>query len=379
MKPSARYASIDILRGILMVLMALDHAMLFIARQHSPGEYWGGSFPSYSSALPFITRAITHLCAPGFFFLMGTGMALFAISRSRSGWSYIRITSHFIGRGLLLIILEFTIIAWGWQLAPGGWVLKQYFGVMAALGSTMVITSIIAGLLSLPSRRKALAIAATVLGCLLPVLANLSMPSINDWNKIQPMLSRLFLVPGGDLNFWLQYPILPWLGLVFLGLAFGVLMYHNKSLAYRIIAISGALFLVLFIAIRGLNGFGNLRPRSGASWIDWLNVVKYPPELAFTLLTLGIDMLLLAGIGWLIEKNQTCKSCKYLTLPFKQFGQTPLFFYVVHLYLYASIGHLLSPWVTTLPQTYMFCLVGLLILYPLCYGYQWLASYRVKQ
>ena len=83
-KPS-RLLSLDGLRGLIMVLMALDHANHFIAQQHSPGEYWGGPFPAYRDVLPFLTRLVTHLCAPGFFFLMGVSMFLFANSRRKQG------------------------------------------------------------------------------------------------------------------------------------------------------------------------------------------------------------------------------------------------------------------------------------------------------
>jgi len=79
-----------------MVLMALDHANHFVAQQHSPGEYWGGSFPVYHSTLAFLTRLVTHLSAPGFFFLMGVGMVLFAHSRRKRGWGEGAIVRQFL-------------------------------------------------------------------------------------------------------------------------------------------------------------------------------------------------------------------------------------------------------------------------------------------
>src|SRR6187402_1278160 len=90
-----RVAAIDALRGLIMVVMALDHANYFVAKSHVGNEFWFIPAPFYPTALDFLTRAVTHLAAPGFFFLMGAGMALFAASRKRAGWSNASITRHF--------------------------------------------------------------------------------------------------------------------------------------------------------------------------------------------------------------------------------------------------------------------------------------------
>ena len=86
-KRPSRFLALDALRGLIVVLMALDHANYFVAQQHSSGEHWGGAFPAYSDSLTFLTRWVTHPVAPGFMFLMGAGMALFAHSRRKRGWS----------------------------------------------------------------------------------------------------------------------------------------------------------------------------------------------------------------------------------------------------------------------------------------------------
>ena len=102
--PGGRLVALDAHRGLIMVLMAIDHASYFIARVHS-AEFWGTALPTYSSVFWFWTRWVTHLCAPGFFFLMGIGMALFAGSHLKSGWGEGRITRFFVIRGLFLILL----------------------------------------------------------------------------------------------------------------------------------------------------------------------------------------------------------------------------------------------------------------------------------
>ena len=110
-----RIDALDAHRGFIMVLMAIDHASYFIARVHS-AEFWGTALPVYSSALWFWTRWVTHLCAPGFFFLMGIGITLLAGARRRAGWEEGRITRFLISRGLLLIFLQLFVEDPAWML-----------------------------------------------------------------------------------------------------------------------------------------------------------------------------------------------------------------------------------------------------------------------
>ena len=140
-RKAPRLIPLDALRGLVMVLMALDHANHFIAQQHSPGEYWGGPFPAYHSALAFLTRLVTHLSAPGFFFLMGVGMVLFADSRRKRGWGEGAIVRHLLVRGGLLVVLQLLVVNRAWELSPGGWGLDIYIGVLFALGGTMILGS----------------------------------------------------------------------------------------------------------------------------------------------------------------------------------------------------------------------------------------------
>ncbi len=113
-----RLLSIDALRGLIMVLMAVDHANYFVARMHPNGEFWGIPLPRYDSVLAFLTRFVTQPCAPGFFFLMGVGMFLFANSRRNQGWTETRILRHFIFRGVILVLLQFFLENAAWLLGP---------------------------------------------------------------------------------------------------------------------------------------------------------------------------------------------------------------------------------------------------------------------
>ena len=351
---ASRLPPLDALRGLIIVLMALDHANHFIAQQHSPGEYWGGAFPVYRNALAFLTRLVTHLSAPGFFFLMGVGMVLFATSRRKRGWSEWAIVGHFLIRGGLLIALQLLVVNRAWELSPGGWVLETYIGVLFALGGTMILGTLLLWL------RPEVLLALTgvlVLG------TELLTPDPSLWNQTFSPLNRLLLAPGGDLELWVNYPVLPWLELVTLGMVFGCWLVDNPRRAFERALRLGGAFLLAFVVVRCLDGFGNIRPREGNTWIDFLNVVKYPPSISFNLLTMGINLIML---GLFARANERLRP--YFQ-PLLVFGRVPLFLYLTHLFLYAGLGLWLTSDGTRIPVMYPLWLLGLLILYPLCLWY----------
>ena len=347
----------DALRGLIMVFMALDHANHFIAQKHSSGEYWGGAFPKYNDVLPFLTRWITHLSAPGFFFLMGMGMWIFAHSRQKQGWSKSQIIRHFVARGFILIALQFFIVNPAWQLSPSGWMIEKYIGVLFALGGTMILGTI---LILLPTHY--------LIPLTLIFLFNNAFPLLDpaSWGENFNTLQRLTFIPGGDLMLWVNYPIFPWLPLVTLGMLFGHWLQKDKEKAYQRALWIGVSFLLLFIITRPLGNFWNIRSLFGESWIDFLNVVKYPPSLTFIFMTMGINLLLL----WMFSKLD--KALR----PLIAFGKTPLFFYITHLYLYATLGICFTPNGTSIPKMLPFWLLGLVILYPLNL---WYARFKKRQ
>jgi uncharacterized membrane protein len=362
---SSRLLAIDTLRGLIMVFMALDHANYFIARQHSSGEYWVGQFPHYNSALPFLTRLITHFCAPGFFLLMGMGMYLFAHTRQEQGWSKAKIRRHFIIRGATLMGLQLTIVNLAWGLSPGEFV-RFYIGVLFALGGTMILGSLL--LWSKP-------IVLISLAGILFVGMDTLVPDPNLWNQLGnagfgEVLNLLLIQPGGTMFMWSNYPILPWLELVILGLLIGSWFVKDQQSAYTRVLKLGLVMLIVFIIVRYLDGFGNLRPRAGDSWIDFFNMVKYPPAITFTLFTTGVNLILLNGFHRVREKAQ--KTLKPLVV----FGCSPLFFYVLHLYLYGVIGLVFAPQGTSLPVMYLFWILGLALLYPVC---RWYGRIKTQQ
>jgi len=367
---SKRLFPLDALRGLIIVFMALDHANYFIAQQHSSGEHWGGAFPSYTSALPFITRLVTHLSAPGFFFLMGTGMLLFAEAQRKQGWKAWKIISHFWIRGFALIALQLLVINPIWKAGPEFFP-EKYIGVLIALGGTMIFGSLF---LRLPPN----ALLILTLGLLIGT--ELLHPTPEMWGQLNNEPWNLLLIrSGGDGTFWSNYPTLPWLELVVFGLLFGRWLLANEKDAYQKGLWIGIALLVLFVIIRYFDGFGNIRPRAGDTWIDFLNVVKYPPSMAFTFLTMGVNLIILwgfsrggpstptrsalpgqAGSGWCVE------TAGRLLVPF---GSAPLFVYILHLALYMLMGRLFTPDGTSIPAMLLYWLAGLVTLYPLALWY----------
>jgi len=363
---AARLLPLDALRGLIIVFMALDHANLFIAQKHSPGEYWGGGFPVYYDTLAFLTRFVTHLCAPGFFFLMGAGMMLFATSRQKRGWGKWAIIRHFFIRGGLLIVLQLLVVNRAWELSPSGWGVRTYAGVLFALGGTMILGSLLLWL------KPKVLLGLTIL---LVVGTELLVPDPGLWGPGTNPLDLLLMVPGGigsgeNLVLWSNYPILPWLELVTFGLVFGYWLVDNPRKAFERSLKLGGAFLLGFLIIRYLDGFGNIRPRMGNSWMDFLNPVKYPPSITFTLLTMGLNLIVMAAFAQSSEKVQ-----KFLR-PLAVFGQTPLFFYILHVFLYAGLAWWMTPNGTSTPAMYPYWILGLLILFPLC---RWYSLFKHRQ
>lgn len=346
-----RLLPIDALRGLIMVVMALDHASLLVAQQHPRAEHWGLPMPEYESALPFITRFVTHIAATGFFFLMGIGMHFFTQTRLQIGWSRWAVIRHFWLRGLLLIVIQLLIVNRVWELSIG-WDIDIYLGVLFALGGSMILASLFLWL------KPAYLL---VLAAALFVGTELIHPDPTQWGKINSSLADILMLrPGGDSSIWSNYPILPWLELVIFGMLFGHWLMNNSQLAYRRGLILGGSFLAAFLLLRWIDGFGNIRPRAGSSWIDFLNVVKYPPSMAFTLLTTAANLVFLYAFSRLSAWR------RYLLEPLAVLGRAPLFFYVIHLFIYALMGILFTPSGTTLLYMYLFWIAGLLILLPLC-------------
>ncbi len=294
-------------------------------------------------------------------FLMGAGMALFAHSRRKMGWSEGAIIRHFLLRGGLLLVLQLLVVNAAWRLGPAPFP-TIYIGVLFALGGGMILGSLFL-------RLKAWQL--TGVAAVLLVGMELLHPDPSLWGQIfgKP-LGLLFGYSGGSMEFWSNYPILPWLELVIFGMAFGKWVLVDREEAFNRGLVLGIAFLAGFLILRSVDGFGNIRPRAGDTWIDFLNVVKYPPAMTFTLLTMGLNLIVL----WVFSRAGEVGGL--LLRPLAAFGRAPLFFYVLHLFLYAAIGRLLTPVGTSIPAMYPFWLLGLVILFPLTL---WYGGFKQRQ
>lgn len=342
--------------------MAIDHASFFVARVH-PFETWTNPPPYYESATAFLTRWITHLCAPGFFLLMGAGMAWFAESRRAAGWTAARVRRVLVTRGALLLLVQHFVENPAWLIglvtaSPAAEARLLYPGgtgdaflvlaVISALGVALIFWGL---LIDAPSPVVWIvtiaALAATVL--LTPPVATPDLP----W--------RWFLLPGVTEPTHVLYPFVPWLVPAGLGVLMGR---HRGSRDSRLLAI-GVTAVAIFVVLRALSLGDPHPPQAGA--IGFLTITKYPPSLDFFLVTLGLDLILL----WALARAQGSA----LLEPLAVFGRVPLFFYLLHLYVF-GIASIFFPDGASFTVTYVVWAAALVVMYPLC---RWYAGFKARQ
>lgn len=342
-----RFAAFDRLRGLIMVLMAIDHASYFIARVHA-SEIWS-EVPQPAT----ITRWITHLCAPGFFMLMGAGMVWFGKARQQAGWSHARIRKFFITRGLALLVVQQLIENPAWALgdlsispalanlhpSPGGGSdFFLHFAVISALAAAMIFWAF---LIELPS-----VVVLAVSGAALAASVWMTPPPTEAATLFSPWL-RLLFIPGHTNFINVLYPWVPWLAPAGLGILVGRIVYRDPSRTARL-----AFGLVPFLLVPGLAYF--LWDTGPAVFL------KYPPSPAFLALTLAIDLWLLGVL--------TVSSGMKLFAPLEAFGRAPLFFYLLHLWVFSLLGFAFANG-TSMPVMYAVWAVAVVAMYPACVWY----------
>ena len=343
-----------------MVIMAWDHVAGFWYSQHYGSEGLGGIFPYLNGDLiPFMARFITHFCAPTFFFLSGTSIAISTVRRLRKGESQTEISLHLVKRAVVLVLLMVFIEGNAFGLSP------IYFGVLGCFAACFIIFSVFRRL-----PWQVILAVSTAIVVFHPLLDLSFLPKEGIG-----LILRLYIHEPSMIIYPFQvlYPIIPWIGVMGLGWCFGLLL--NRLDTARIkrlatpIALIGVASIIAFVVIRWLNGYGNLVPRSGDTIQAWLAVSKYPPDLAFLTLTLG-GMCLLLALGIHIEDKKWLNGG--LTGVLLVFGRNPLFFYVTHLVLYrVRPFYMAAPLFTVdLPPAIFFWFIGLIILWRLCLRYE---------
>lgn len=352
-----------------MILMAIDHASFYIARTHV-SEDWGHLPPFYaghaggSVMLSFITRVITHLCAPGFFLLMGAGMVWLGKARQRDGWSHARIRKFFITRGLILLAIQqfIEIPAWGLgllssqlpgspmgQLPGGGSDPFLMLIVISALGVAMIFWAF---LIELPSivilGVTALALAASVW----------MTPPVTEVATLFPVWKRLLFVPGHTNFIEVVYSWVPWLVPAGLGILLGRVVAKQPGKTLMVSVAGGIALVAAFIVIRSAGVGDPHLPLPG--FIGFMSLTKYPPSPAFLAVTLGVDLLLLAALTISV-------SARWLA-PLEVVGRSPLFFYLLHLYVFGVLSFAF-PTGTTFPVMYAVWAGGVIAMYPVVKRY----------
>jgi uncharacterized membrane protein len=369
-----RVDTVDVVRGIIMILMALDHTRDFFGDASASPTNLGTT-----TVALFFTRWVTHFCAPTFFLLTGTGAYLARRRRSVADLSRFLVT-----RGLWLIVLELTFTRFLWQFNVDYRV--TMLNVLWALGWAMIV---LGALVHLPVRAIAAfgvamiaahnlfdGVKTAALGSLAPVWTILHAPG--------------FLLAGPPHTVFVAYPLVPWLGVTAAGYALGALWdlpaEQRRSWLLRI----GVGAIAAFVVLRGFNVYGDPAPwspqrRAGMSLVSFLNLNKYPPSLLFLLMTLGPVLLALRALD-----ARTPAALR----PALVIGKVPMFYYLAHILtlhlvaLGASLARYgtarpaiespsldrfpmtqLPGWPVSLPVVYAIWIGVVVALYPLCRWY----------
>jgi len=364
---SHRLEALDLAKGVIMIVMAIDHASALIAKVHF-SEFWGIGLPDYNNnLLHFFTRYITHICAPGFFLFMGVGMVWFRQKRLAKGWSENQISGYFLKRGVVILLIHqfVELPLWGIGLlsnqldisgpaAPGIVAPYQYLflGVLFSLALSMIIWGLIIRIRT--SAILVISVAAALLTQYLVPNALQSSAEIASWQAI-------FYLPGRHHFGYVFYPILPWMFMSGMGLVIGRLLYKKGVAAMPQLLGWGIAVLVAFLGIKLFNSFGNLTVVSTEGIIPFLRTTKYPPSLTFLLFGLGTNLLLLFAFS---KIHLPAAISRVISV----FGKTAMFFYLAHLLVYGILSHLF-PLGLHVGLMYLFWLLGLAILYPICTWY----------
>ena len=397
----SRIDSIDLLRGIVMVVMMLDHTRDFV---HNAAFAFDPTDLSRTNVALFLTRWITHFCAPVFVFLAGTGAYLqLARGKSKSELSRFLVT-----RGIWLIVLELTLVRVGMWFSLD----LRMFGFLQVIWVIGVSMIVLGALVYLPVK---------VVGGF--GVAMIALHNLLDSFRVTGWRGPQTAVPSYAGKLWIVlhqafepfpivwfpspvviviYPLIPWVGVMAAGYAFGALYQLDARRRRRWLLMIGGAATALFVIVRAINVYGD--PARWATQkspvftlLSFVNTTKYPPSLLFLLMTLGPAILALA----FFETRAEVRRGDFLNRVrefFVTFGRVPLFFYLLQWYTAHLIAVLLNlgfgkpvkwlfqtpiDWVGTAPNAgfnlavvYLSWIAGVLLLYPLC---KWFAGVKQRR
>ena len=364
-----RIESLDLLKGIVMVVMALDHIRDYF---HAPAFMYDPNDPMFTSLPIFFTRFITNYCAPVFCFLAGASAYLAGRRKQKK-----ELSAFLLKRGTWLVFLELTIVNFAWYFdihfhSPG-------LLVIWSLGISMIV---LAALIHLPLKAIVVFSIALIFGHNL--LDNIHFPGNYPWAVLHEESTFKY---SETFRLYVAYPVVPWIAVMSLGYCFGKL--YDKSFdaekRKKILLIIGFSAIALFFILRGINVYGN-----PSKWIHYdtfrqtlmsfLAPAKYPPSLLYLLMTLGPALVFLA-----LTENWKGRFVNF----FSTFGRVPFFYYILHLYLIHILAMaaaqltgygwkimILPDWVGSVPAlkgygfhlwvVYLVWVAVILALYPLC-------------
>lgn len=385
---TSRIESVDLIRGAVMILMAIDHVRVF------SGVPAGGPSPGI-----FFTRWITHFCAPAFIFLAGVSTFLYARKHAD-------VSRFLLVRGIWLIFLELTFLRLAWTFNLD---FRHYemAGVIWVIGCCMIL---MAALIKLPVN------VVGTLGVIIICAHNLMDPHMRNLvaGLDQSRFSGLWKIGyvgffagpiqlGADgPNLTVLYSIVPWIGVMAAGYAFGRVLTLERAQRNKLCIAIGLTAIALFLLLRGFNLYGDPRPwharivgQNGApslpSLLSFLNTTKYPASLSFLLMTLGPIIALIP-----VLERATGAVVRWITV----FGRVPFFYYMLHIPLIHALALLVckirlgyvSPWlfanhpmgnpeppdgyVWSLPVLYLTWLIALVLLYFAC---RWFAELKARR
>lgn len=319
-RPGLRVEAIDLLRGLVMVVMALDHVRDNLMPLGDPIDL-ATTYPAL-----FFTRFVTHYCAPTFYFLAGVAAYYSSLKRTPA-----EVSRFLVSRGLWLVFLELVVVRFGWYFT---WNFTYFEGLTIwALGWSMVA---LAGLIRLPKWALVTVGLAMVAGhnALDGVKAGAFGPAASIWTVLHaPGAIRI-----GGATLWIAYPLIPWIGVMALGFAFGA---WGIRRALQI----GPAMVAGFVVMRFSNIYGDphawvVQKNAVYTVMAFLNCEKYPPSLMYLLMTLGPSITIIGLVEW--WRREGPRALPAITGPVVLFGRVPMFYYLVHIYLAHIAGVLVA-------------------------------------
>ena len=352
-----RVVTLDWMRGLVMLLMVIDHASMAFDGRHldEDSAFYAGAATMALPAGEFFTRWITHLCAPTFLFLAGAALALSVerrVAKGGDGWA---IDKGILTRGAIIALMDPTIVS----LGSGRWT----FQVLLAIGLSMMAMVVVRRLPSWALLTLSLgwfALGEILTGWVWHPPGSSSIPA------------ALLVATYGTETMVIKYPVLPWLAMMTLGWVFGRYMVGlstgaSKTSPVKVLLTAGIGALILFAIVRYAGAYGDMfLPRTNNSWQQWLHVSKYPPSLTYTALELGLLCVILAAL-MRFEQSIGFRPNGVVLV----FGQTAMFFYLAHrLAFEIPATYFGLRGAGTIETTYIVAGVALVALYPACRWYR---------